>query len=773
MTQVRSGHVREAASATGLAFACFAGVFAVSLGQDLPQVSTVAVALVIVLILRRQPLAAAFVLGASLAAADARLRIDERLDPALAGSDLTVKVQVIDFVDQRQVTRLLIRPLDRPDLPHRLRVSWYDPDAVPRYGQCWELTLRLRPPRGYLNAGRFDYERWLFEQKLGATGYVRNGQRLDDCREPGPFVTLRLRFFERLTAALPDDNARAVLLATTLGARHWLTEAQWRAFSVTGTGHLMAISGLHIALAAGLFFGIARGVLAAIGASASHTIIAGVVALGAAASYALVSGFAIPAKRSVLMLAIGLATVLLRRRVDAWHTVGLAALCILSVNSLDAFSVGFRLSFLAVVLLLLFANAQITSRDMSQGAGTRWLHGTLQLGKLQIVLLFGMLPLVIAGFGRLAWLSPAINLLVVPIFNLLTMPAALLGTLLDNGVGDWLLLIAWRSVKWSLGIIDRAADLPFATIDVPRLAFPQAVTLGLAALLAALPVGWPGRTVAWLGIAFVALHRPTGPPEACVDLDILDVGQGLSVLVRTHSHSLLYDAGPSFRSGNDTGKLVVAPFLRESGTKNLDLLVISHGDNDHAGGAVSVVGAVPVSAILHGEADTDAKLADAAPTLRCLAGQFWRWDDVQFAVLHPSGSGYPDGNNASCVIQISAGDRRVLLTGDIEAAAERSLLSAGLLAPVTVALIPHHGSKTSSSAAFVEALSANLAIVSSGYANRWGMPREDVVDRWAATGARVINTADSGLVSIRLCADSSRETVVQQRKDHPRFWHAR
>lgn len=773
MTQVRSRHARGANSPMCLALACFAGVFAVSFVADLPSAGVVAGVFLIVLALRRRPIVAAFVLGATLATADAGLRIDGRLDAARAGLDLTVTTQVIDFVDQREVTRLWVRPLGRVDLPRRLRLSWYDPIAVPDYGQCWELTLRLRPPRGYLNAGRFDYERWLFEQNLGATGYVREGRRLDDCPRTGMFVRLRQRFFERLVAVLPHDDARAVLLATTLGARQWLTEEQWRAFSVTGTGHLMAISGLHIALAAGLFFGIARGVLAAVGSNKNHITFAGGIALCAAATYALVSGLAIPAKRSVLMLAIGLTTVFLRRRVDAWHTVGLTALLMLSVNPLDGFTVGFRLSFLAVVLLLVLASGQTVARDASEGHGVRLLQGALQLWKLQIVLLFGMLPLVITAFGRVAWTSPATNILAVPIFNLLTMPAALLGTLFDIGVGDWLLLIAWRSVKWSLGIIDKAADLPFAAIDVPRVAFPQAAALGLTALLAALPIGWPGRKVACLGFVFVVLHRPAGPPESCVDLHVLDVGQGLSTLVRTHSHALLYDAGPAFRSGNDTGKLVVAPYLRESGVEELDLLVISHGDNDHAGGAASVADAVSVVAILHGEAEIDEPLAGAAPASRCQAGQFWRWDEIRFTVLHPSRSAYPEGNNASCVIQISVGDRHVLLTGDIEAAAERALLSAGMLTSTTIALVPHHGSKTSSSAAFVESLSPSLAIVSAGYANRWGMPTSDVVDRWSGSGARVVNTADSGQIAVRLCADRSRDTFSRQRDDHRRFWHAR
>ena len=254
---------------------------------------------------------------------------------------------------------------------------------------------------------------------------------------------------------------------------------------------------------------------------------------------------------------------------------------------------------------------------------------------------------------------------------------------------------------------------------------------------------------------------------------MLDVGQGLATLIRTSNRVGLYDAGPAFRSGGDTGHLVVAPYLRQAGIGALDLMIVSHGDNDHAGGVSSVLDAVPTAAMLTGESSEGRFAAASTPSIRCVAGQFWHWDDIRFAVIHPPASSDIEGNNASCVIEVRAGRRAMLLTGDIEAVAERRLLGDRLVSSVDVVLVPHHGSKTSSGGAFVDAVSAETAVVSAGHANRWGMPRPEVVRRWSGSGARVVNTADSGAVLMRLCVEADRESMIQQRKDRRRFWHER
>jgi competence protein ComEC len=293
----------------------------------------------------------------------------------------------------------------------------------------------------------------------------------------------------------------------------------------------------------------------------------------------------------------------------------------------------------------------------------------------------------------------------------------------------------------------------------------------MAAVAAALPAGWPGRSIAWLAIATMLLPEPPArPPVGCVDIDVLDVGQGLAVVLRTRRHAAVYDTGPAFRSGGDTGELVVVPFLRYVGSTRLDLAVISHADLDHAGGLASVAAAVPVSTILAGE-PRETGAADQA--IRCAAGQLWFWDAIRFRVLHPPGDTPSGGNNASCVLEVAAGNTRVLLTGDIESAVERRLLRDDLLEPAELVVIPHHGSKTSSHASFANALSAKVAVASAGHANRWGMPVAEVVERWRANGSVVLTTADDGALGYRVCGGAEPELLYRRRIDTRRFWNER
>ena len=773
MNQVRVTPANAPASAMPLALGCLTGILLVTGMPALPPVPVTLLCAGVAIGLRRWPNACALILGAALAVIASERRLDDRLNARIAGTDLTFSARIADFPDIGTVIRLDVLPLDRADLSRRIRLSWYDAERIPEYGECWTLTARLRRPRGFSNPARFDYERWLFEQNIGATGYVKSGDRRDDCDDAGAVRRLRSQIHDRLSVRLPDDDARAILLAISVGVRHSLTDDQWQAFSVTGTSHLMAISGLHIALAAGLFFGVARCVLAVMCLPVNHRITAGLLAATGAAIYAAVSGFSIPAQRALLMLGLGVAALLLRRRLDAWQTTGLAALGMLLLNPVDGMTIGFRLSFLAVALLLLLAARHSGVHGPVITMGTRLRSHVKTLGLLQVTLLFGMLPLAVDFFGRVAWVSPMTNLLVVPLFNVVTLPAALAGAILDNGVGDWLLLVAWRSAGYAAAIIDRAASLPAAPVTVPTMTYPGKLALLAAALYAVLPAGWPGRGVSVIGFLFVLLQRPTAPPHGCVDIHVLDVGQGLATLIRTNTRVALYDAGPAFRSGSDTGRLVAVPYLREAGVDALDLMVVSHGDNDHAGGVMSVLDDVSAAATLTGE-EPEGPLKDAStPFLRCSAGQLWHWDGIHFAVLHPPVGSRIEGNNASCVIEIRAGQNSTLLTGDIEAVAERSLLAEGLVSDVDFVLVPHHGSKTSSVLPFVDATSAETAVVSAGHANRWGMPRPEIVQRWSSSGAQVVNTADSGAVLTRMCVDADRGTLLQQRKDRQRFWHER
>jgi competence protein ComEC len=361
-------------------------------------------------------------------------------------------------------------------------------------------------------------------------------------------------------------------------------------------------------------------------------------------------------------------------------------------------------------------------------------------------------------------------LLALPIFNFVTVPACLLGLVLDGpfqSAGNSALDIAHWSIRVVLWIVRHAAGLPFADFHI---AGPQGlfvVVFLLASLWTLLPAGWPGRNLGLLAALATVLYRPPPPPQECVDLHVLDVGQGLALVLQTHRHTAVFDAGPSFRGGADTGRLVVAPFLRSKGVSSIDLGVVSHADQDHAGGVRSLTEEIDVRMLMSGELLDDIGL----PQVRCQASQRWHWDGIDFAIIHPSDLGRWHGNNASCVLEVRVARHTVILTGDIESPVETLLSRNGVLLPADIVLIPHHGSRTSSSELFISAIRPTVAIVSAGFDNRWGFPKEDIVNSWSSAGAEVLNTATSGAISYRICRDTGVHRLGLHRPDSHKFWN--
>ena len=284
---------------------------------------------------------------------------------------------------------------------------------------------------------------------------------------------------------------------------------------------------------------------------------------------------------------------------------------------------------------------------------------------------------------------------------------------------------------------------------------------------AVLPRAWPGRHVALLATLALVTDEVEGPPDACVDVRTLDVGQGLAVVLRTRRRTMLYDTGAAFAGGSDMASRVVLPYLSTQGIRRIDRLVVSHSDIDHSGGAPSILAGVEVAEVLAGEPAT---LAPGA-AIGCRRGQAWRWDGVVFRVLHPAAGAKYSGNDASCVILVEAGNARLLLSGDIESGVERALVGSGGLGRVEAVLVPHHGSRTSSTNGFVGALSADVALVSAGYRNRWGMPHPAVVRRWQDSGATVLETARDGAIGMRVCDRAGIVRLSRHRAQSRRLWH--
>jgi competence protein ComEC len=712
-------------------------------------------------------------LGLGLAGLDASRRLDDRLDLDRHGERAEVSVRIDSFPEADDLAlRFTARPIGRPDLPSRLRLTWYMPVAVPALGETWRLAIRLRVPHGYANPDGFDYEGWLFRDGIGATGYVEpepHNYRIHGSDVPR-LDRIRRHVDGRLARLLGNTERAAVLSAVVVGARHRISREQWERFARTGTSHLMAVSGLHIGLAGGSAFAVAWALAGLVAGRRNLRDLALIAGVAFATGYAVLSGFAVPARRALLMAAIAALAVLCRRRLPPARLLALTLMFVVVADPLAVLSPGFRLSFAAVAVLLVIAGRYVTTNPGSMSPlQCRMSVGIKQLGLLQLSLLAGLFPLVVSEFGRFSPLAPLVNVIVLPIFNLLTVPLALAGTLLDGpleSLGDRFLVLSDHGLRLALALIDIAGARPLSWADNVTADLLAALLLPMLVIL--LPAGWPGRRVAAIAMAAVIANRPAPPPSGCVDYHALDVGQGLSVVLQTHRHTLLFDTGPSFRSGGSAAGFAVLPFLARRGIERIDELIVSHGDLDHAGGLRDLIRAARVGNIRVGEPVPVLGRAQQA----CIAGDRWTWDGAEFRVLHPRRNTRWRGNNASCVLEVSVGDHRLLLTGDIESPVEKLLAHRDRLRAAAVVFVPHHGSRTSSTESLVRATRPDIALISAGFRNRWGQPAEAVTDRWRRAGARVINSADAGGISQRLCADTGPQRLRATRFARRRVWHA-
>ncbi len=752
-----------------IACAAIAGIVSSSLLPALPPAASLPwlAALAAGLALHRAGrLAAAVLAGSVLYCFSAQAQLASKLNANPVQSEFKFTAQIVDFPEKRgNALRLVLAPRT-DDLPSRIRLNWYRATAMPALGEHWEFRARLRRPRGSRNPGGFDYAGWLHRERIGATGYVVAAVKLADAPVAG-MESARQHLQTRLRTLLPAGDARAALLAIGLGARNDITPGAWDRYAVTGTSHLMAISGLHVGLAASGAALLAWGALGLCVARSNLRDLALAVALPAALLYTAIAGFALPSQRALLMTAAATVYLWMRQAPPPAWALLWSALILLAIDPLTALAPGFFLSFGAVAVLLYRAAEQRQLAPPGQCASLR--NGLHELGALQLALMFGLLPLTGLLFARTTWLAPLANLLVLPLFSVVTVPSALLGMLLDGfaaPVGDGLLWLSWYSLAVIHGTLYWLAAIPGARIELAQPVGVACLVFLLPLIWVVLPRGFPGRQVAWLGLLAVLLYRPAAPPVGCVDVHTLDVGQGLAVVVRTSHHALLFDTGPGYANGGSSVEYVVEPFLQSLGLRRLDAVVISHADNDHAGGLAPLLEQLPVDTLLGGEA-----LPTSRRQQRCAAGEQWAWDEVRFDILHPSLANRLDGNNASCVLQISAGAYRVLLTGDIEAAIERRLLRQQRLAPVALVQVPHHGSRTSSSIEFVQAVAADTAVVSAGFQNRWGFPKDDIVARWRAAGTELYNTATSGALHHRICPATGLRLVSEHRLAARRYWH--
>jgi competence protein ComEC len=727
-----------------------AGVLAVHQLRELPPASMLALATLPALLpWRGRVLWSAALLGALLTTWRAQALLAERWPAERHGEEHAVSGHIASLPEREgRNWRFAFAP-DDARFPRSIRAAWYRTDEIVRGGECWRFTLRMRSVHGSLNPGGFDYEGWLFRQGIGATASVRDAERCE-ARSRDRILEWRQHVADAIRAALPAHAATGLLVALTVGDQSAIGADDWDLYRLTGTTHLVAISGFNIAIVAGVAFFLWRWLWVlwprlCLWLPAQRAALLG-AALSAGA-YALLAGFEPPVQRAVIMLWIVLAALWTHRLSQPARVLSVAWWAVLLADPFAIASPGLWLSFGAVAAIF------YVSLNRWRAPGL-W-HG---LVNLQLLIAVALAPLSLFFFHGASWVAPAVNLLAVPFFTVLT-PWVL---------GAVLLLLLWPAggaplLQAAAGALAGFQQALGWVAQLPELWLPGSPPLGALALAIAgfvlvfAPRGLPLRL---LGAACLLplLASPVQPPRGALELTVLDVGQGLAVVARTARHTLLYDAGPAFEDGFDAGASVVAPFLLQQGLRDVDVLLLSHGDNDHAGG----VGAVRRLLRVHHEIGTPV----GEP---CRRGQAWEWDGVRFELLHPDGPHWED-NNASCVLRIG-GAFTALLTGDIEAAAEDALVAAnGASLRSDVLVAPHHGSRTSSTPEFVATVRPSVVVYGAGWRNHFRHPRPEVMARYGGAGQYV--TGAGGALSIAVDDRTGLLEVGEHRRQAAKFWNA-
>ena len=672
-------------------------------------------------------------------------------------------------------------------VPSRISLAWYAPgggpwaraaaDAPPaaagrsapiHAGERWRLVVRLRAPHGSLNPHGFDHELRMWEQGEHASGQVRNGDRDPPPERLAsgwrhPVERLREAVRDAAFERIEDPRRAGVIAALVTGDQGAIERTDWDVFRAAGVAHLMSISGLHItmfawlaALAVGALW--RRSARLMLRWPAQHAGLVGGTLL--AALYAVFSGWGVPSQRTLLMLAaIGLLRLTGRRW--PWPFVWLSACAVVvAVDPWALMQAGFWLSFVAVGVL--FAAEGAAPAGAPSGIGAR----LLRMLREQWIVTLALTPLTLLLFQQVSAIGLLANAIAIPWVTLVVTPLAMLGVLVPP-----LWQLAAGSVQVLLGVLAWLAALPFATLSMPAPPLWMAAAGVAGGVLLAMRLPWTLRALGLPLLLPALLWQAPRPAAGDFELLAADIGQGNAVLVRTATHSLIYDAGPRYSLESDAGQRVLVPLLRALGER-LDVVLLSHRDSDHTGGAAAVLATQPQASLLSSIEDGH-PLKSGRAARRCEAGQRWTWDGVDFELLHPQAGDYtafvqPKPNTLSCVLRIGNGRSTALLAGDIERLQEMALVARTPDLRADVLLVPHHGSKTSSSASLLDAVRPRIALVQAGWRNRFGHPAEEVVGRFRERGIALVESSRCGAASW-----SSHEpgTVKCQRHEGRRYWN--
>lgn len=645
-----------------------------------------------------------------------------------------------------------------------IRLAWQYPPTTLQVGQEWWLPISVKKIHSNFNPGGFDYESWAFQNSIKLSGYVilkDQARLLSTARCAYLFARLRQQIEERVQYNSPQSKTSPWLLALIVGERNNLAPVEWEVLRRTGTNHLMAIAGLHIGLMAGFVYAFINRcwrqfprwllcIPAHIAAACGSLIIA--------LSYSALAGFSIPTQRAATMILIFLLAIISRRLIPSWYSWSFALLLVLILNPLNVLSSSFWLSFMTIALILYGIQGRLGSH--------RWEHWL----KPQWVISLGLLPLSIWIFRDYSLVSFIANVIAIPWVGLIILPLCAISLVLIflcPLLAKFTLLLADKSLSILWLILTWFSHWSWASWQQPNLPIGYLLAAMVGILLLLLPRGFPGKFLGVFWLLPLLTYKPPVPQWGEIQFSLLDVGQGLSAVVQTKNHVLVFDTGAKWNVNQDMGQAVILPFLQSQGIHKLDKLVISHADLDHRGGAQSILERLPVGQII-----TSVPLLFAQHKVDyCLAGMHWQWDGVNFLFLNPSIEQLNRGNNSSCVLRIATGKNSILLPGDIELEAEKNLLNTMKNdLPSTIIVAPHHGSKTSALKEFIGEVQPTYVLYSIGYLNRYHFPHQEVLKTYNDFGVIAYDTVSAGTIQF---------TINQQdlplprlyRRTHQKYWN--
>ena len=696
--------------------------------------------------------------------------LSSQLPASLEGNDIIVNGTVASIpYPRKDGWRFKLKINEASSLNHpeqvlalkgTLRLGWYRTKNTLKAGQKWRLVVRLKRPAGFMNFGGFDYEKWLFQQRIVGTGYIRKSSKNKLLADSSMFSVDHYReaILQGIQQRIKDPQQASIVAALAVADRSAITDQQWQILRQTGTNHLIAISGLHIGMVAGFGFFpvmIIWWLFPSLYQKMPVRMAGGIVGAIFAVSYALLAGFTLPTQRALIMVLVVLFGLLARRHYSSSNILATALLAVLIYDPLAVLSQGFWLSFVAVGLIMFTVARRIARPSL-----------LMNVISIQLVLSFGMLPLMFAFFGVGSLSSPLANLIAIPWVTVVVVPLTLLGVLMlpFTALSSFLLNLAGDSVSIMMNVLEALSSSAFM-ISLAEVPWYLLVLSFVGFIWLWLPSKFPAR---WLGALLILpaiLYRTEPIEQGAFKYDLLDVGQGLASVIRTKNHVLIYDTGPRASASFDTGKLVVLPFLKANNISYVDTLILSHEDMDHRGGTTVIRQNIDIGSIL----SSDTTLFEGIK--HCDKGMKWSWDEVEFEMLSPLQEWQGSENDRSCVLRVSNKNHSLLLTGDIEKIAEKQILSSGVMLKSEVMTIPHHASKTSSSEPFIDAVQPELALATTGYRNRFHFPNKQVVSRYQQRNISVMTTAQSGAISLYFPPTADAYQLEAYRDTHQHYWN--